>query len=160
MTKTQKPCSKCQGEMRIARLESFSGEEGAVKITVRDMPALVCKEKHKRFVYPEFAPALMDIVIDPESYRFLPSANRQGLLRKHYHCTRCGAELPAAASADRSRDLDADLKDAEPFAVKVTVPVYACPKCGTEHLHSAEEVGRLAFKAIAHGFRAIDIHPT
>lgn len=160
MTRTPKSCSKCQGEMRNATLEPFSGEEGAVKVAVRDMPAVMCREKHKRFVYPEFAPALIDLVIDPQSYGFLPSANRRGLFRKRYHCTRCGAELPAAASANRNRDLKAELRDVEPFAVSVSVPVFVCPACNAEHLRSAEELGKLAFKAIAHGFRAIDIHPT
>jgi len=159
MTKPQKPCSKCKGDMKPVKLPPFEGTEGDVKLTVIGMPAVACVENHKRFVYPEFAALLMDLTADPARYDLADPAVKRGLLRKHYHCPACGEELSAEPLATRRGEFDVNLHDAEPFRLAVEVPVYKCPACGDECEHPPEELAKLGFKAVAHAYRAIDIHP-
>jgi len=159
MTKPQKPCSKCKGDMKPVTLPPFQGAEGEVKLTVIGMPAVACAQDHKRFVYPEFAALLMDFTVDTDRYDLAEPAVKRGLLRKHYHCPACGEELSSAPIAGRRGEFDVNLHDAEPFKLAVEVPVYKCASCGAECEHPREELAKLAFKAVAHAYRAIDIHP-
>ncbi len=159
MSKPQGPCSKCKGEMTVKPLDTFSGQEGGVKVTVMAMPAAVCGEGHKRFVYPLFAGHLMDMVMDEETYTFAPSAVKKGFFTKHFHCPGCGQELPGAPTGKQAKELTAEFKHADPFKFQVEVPVYKCTGCGKECIHSAEETGKLAMSATGHAYRATDIHP-
>lgn len=160
MSKPQGPCSKCQGEMTVSRLATFSGEEAGVKVTIQDMPAAVCGQGHKRFVYPLLAGLLMDMAMDQDNYKAVPSAVKKGLFTKHYHCPGCTMELPLAPTGHQSRELEAQFKHVDPFKVVVEFPVYRCSGCGKESIHSAEETGKLATSATGHAFRGTDIHPT
>lgn len=159
MTKPQKPCSRCKGEMTPVKLPPFEGAEGEVKLTVIGMPAVACAEDHKRFVYPEFAALLMDFTAETAHYELAEPAVKRGLLRKHYHCPACGRELSPAPAATRRVEFDVDLHDAEPFRLAVEVPIYNCPSCGAECEHPPEELAQLGFKAVAHAYRSVDIHP-
>lgn len=159
MAGASKPCKACGGEMKVATLGSFRGEEGPVAVIVNGMPALVCANNHKRFLYPEFVTRLMDFVSNPENVAPQPPAVKRGLLKKRYHCSGCDAELPAVPTGKSERGLDASFKNAAPFKVVVQVALYKCAGCGREQVLSNEEVAGSAFKAVAHGFRAADVHP-
>jgi len=154
-----KPCSKCKGEMSPSIHEPFQGEEGGLTLTIRDMPYVVCAQGHKRFVSVAFAAELLDLMRSAEAFRDIPVATKKGLFKKSYLCTGCARELPESPTGQRSLEVAAELDKAEPFKVVVQVPVYKCGGCGREHLRSAEETGTLAFKAVDHAYRAIDIHP-
>jgi hypothetical protein len=158
MTGTAKSCKACGSETKVSTLGSFRGEEGPVAVIVNGMPALVCAQNHKRFLYPDFVTRLMDFVADPEKIAPQPPAVKRGLFKKRYHCSGCDAELPEAPTGKSERGLDANLKNAAPFKVVVQVALYKCGGCGREQVLSNEEVGESAFKAVAHGFRAADIH--
>ena len=155
-----KPCSKCKGEMSAKTLDPFSGDEGGLSLTVNGMPALICEQGHKRFIHIEFAATLMDMIVNPESFSSIPSATKKGLFKKHYHCPHCGKELPESPTGHKKLEIAAEIKKAEPFKVVVEVQVIRCDGCDKESLHSAEETGKLAFKALDHAYRSIDIHPT
>jgi len=159
MTSPAKPCKECGSEAKVTTLGSFSGEEGAVTVVVDGMPAVVCARNHKRFLYPEFVPLLMDFVADPEKVAPQPPAVKRGLIKKHYHCNGCDAELPAASVRKSECTLDAIFKNAAPFKIVVRVALYKCEQCGREQVRSNEELAGSAFKAVAHGFRVADIHP-
>lgn len=158
MSKPEKPCAKCKGEMKAVQLEAFHGEDGGVKLTIQGMPAVACDQGHRRFLYPEFAALVMDFVNDPDHYDIAEQGVKKGLFRKHYHCPGCGKELPEAASAAKRVEHEAQIKHADPFKVGAEVPVFRCG-CGRESMHAREEVAHLAFKAIGHAYRSIDIHP-
>jgi len=160
MSKPQGPCSKCKGTMTVKPLETFSGEEGGVKVTIHAMPAAVCDQGHKRFVYPLFAGSLMDLTMDEDNYKFAPSAVKKGLFTKHYHCPGCGQELPGAPTGKQPKEVQAQLKHADPFKFVIDVPVYKCAGCGKECIKSVEEAGKLAKSATGHAYRGADIHPT
>lgn len=159
MSNPQAPCLTCKGEMTVKPLDTFSGEEGGIKVTIHAMPAAVCPEGHKRFVYPLFAGRLMDMVMDEDTYSFVPAAVKKGLFTKRYHCPSCGQELPGAPAGSKSREMSAEFKNADPFRLQIEVPVYKCSSCGKECIHSAEETGKLAMAATGHAYRATDIHP-
>ena len=158
MASALKPCKACGSETKLTTLGSFRGEEGPVAVSVNGMPALVCAKDHKRFLYPEFVTRLMDFVADPEKVAPQPPAVKRGLFKKRYHCHECNAELPAEPTKKSERGLDANFKNAAPFKVVVQVALYKCGGCGREQVLSNEEIAESAFKAIAHGFRAADIH--
>lgn len=160
MSKPQGPCSKCKGEMSVKALDTFSGEESGVKVTVRSMPAAVCPQGHKRFLYPVFAGGLMDHAVDPELYGATPEAVKKGLFTKRYLCPGCGNELPASPTGAKTAERLVELKHADPFDFTVSYPVYKCGGCGKEFLRSVEETGKLAMKAVGHAYRNVDIHPT
>jgi hypothetical protein len=159
MTSPSKPCTACGGEAKITTLGSFSGEEGPVTVIVDGMPAMVCAKNHKRFLYPEFVARLMDFVADPEKIAPQPPAVKRGLIKKHYHCNGCNAELPASSAKKSECALEPIFKNAPPFKIVIRVALYKCEQCGREQVRSNEELAGSAFKAIAHGFRAADIHP-
>jgi predicted RNA-binding Zn-ribbon protein involved in translation (DUF1610 family) len=140
-------------------VDPFHGEEGGVKVTVYDMPSLVCPQGHKRFIYAEFAALLMDLMVSPETFQKIPGAVKKGLFKKHFHCPACGMELPTSPAGRQTQDVIAELKKAQPFKVVVDMPVFKCSGCGKECIQSAEETAKLAFKGIGHAYRSIDIHP-
>lgn len=160
MSKPVAPCSKCKGEMKTTHLETFSGEEGGVKVTIKAMPALACAQGHRRFVYPLFAGLLMDLAFEPDTYDFAYSSVKKGLFTKRFHCPGCGKELPASPTGNKSKELSPEFKNADPFSFTVDVPVYKCEGCGKDCIHPVEEVGKLANKAVGHAYRLADIHPT
>ena len=155
-----KPCSKCKGEMSTIVLDPFHGEEGGLKLTVQGMPALVCAQGHKRFIHIEFAAQLMDLMMSPESFSSIPTAAKKGFFKKRYHCPQCAVGLPESPTGHQKLEVVAEIRKAEPFRVLVDVPVFRCGGCGKESIRSVEETGKLAFKAIDHAYRSIDIHPT
>ena len=158
MAGESKPCKECGSETKVTTLGVFRGEEGPVAVIVNGMPALVCAKDHKRFLYPEFVTRLMDFVADPEKVAPQPPAVKRGLFKRRYHCNECNAELPFTAEKKSERVLDPNLKNAAPFKVVVQVALYKCEGCGREQVMSNEEVAECAFKAVAHGFRAADVH--
>jgi hypothetical protein len=158
VTSQTKPCKECGSETTITTLAPFSGREGPVTVTVDGMPALVCARNHRRFLYAEFAPTLLDFVADSGNISPRPPAEKRGLLRKRYHCGECGAELPVASAQASERSLDAAFRKGSPFKVLVQIEVYACEQCGREHVRPRDELADSAMKAVSHGFRAADIH--
>ena len=158
MANASKPCKECGGEVKLTTLGSFRGEEGPVAVIVNGMPALVCGNNHKRFVSNEFVANLMDFVANPEAVAPQPPATRRGFFRRRYHCSECDAELPWEPARKAERGLDASFKNAAPFKIVVQVALYKCEGCGREQVLSNEDVAGSAFKAVAHGFRAADIH--
>ena len=158
MADASKPCRECGSATKVTTLGSFRGEEGTVAVIVNGMPALVCAKDHKRFLYPDFVTRLMDLVADPEQVAPQPPAVKRGLFKKRYHCSGCDAELPAVPTGKSERGLDAIFKNAAPFKVVVQVALYKCDGCGREQVLSNEDVAGSAFKAVAHGFRAADVH--
>jgi predicted RNA-binding Zn-ribbon protein involved in translation (DUF1610 family) len=146
--------------MTVKPLDTISGEEGGVKVTIHAMPAAVCDQGHRRFVYPLFAGLLMDMSMDEDNYKFAPGAVKKGFFTKRYHCPDCGQELPGASTGRKSSEVEAALKHSDPFKFVVDVPVFKCAGCGKEAIQSLEEVGKLAKSAVGHAYRGADIHPT
>lgn len=158
MTGPTKPCTACGAELKAAALDMFRGVEGPAAVVVNGMPALICANGHKRFAYPEFVSQLMDFAAGAAIATPQPPAVKRGLFKKHYHCSACDAELPAAPTGKSERELEVSFKNATPFKLLIQVDLHQCAKCGREQVLSNEAVASASFKAMAHGFRAADVH--
>ena len=158
MSDISKPCNACGAEVKLGLLDMFRGTEGPVTVSVNAMPALICSNGHKRFVYPEFVSQLMDFTADAAMATPQPAAVRHGLFKKHYHCSGCDTELPAAPTGKSEREHVVRFEKAAPFKLMLQVDLYKCPQCAREQVLSGELAGTSAFKAIAHAFHAADVH--
>lgn len=150
-------CARCRAEMNPAVLESAAGEAAPLTVRLCGMPVLSCSAGHRRFVRPQFALELAEHLIAEDEAR-IPAGEEKGLLFKHFYCS-CGAELGKDADHRETYGFDVALADAEPFRVELTAPVYRCPKCSREQLHSLKEVRSRTPAALAEAFRAAGIPP-
>jgi len=122
------------------------------------MPVLTCQEGHRQFVSPEFPRWLVDHLMQEDETK-LPSGREEGLLFKRYRCAECGAELGKTPERRETFGFDLALLDLDPFRVELTVPVYKCPACSREQLHSLKEVRSSTPQVLAAAFRAAEIPP-
>ena len=153
-----RPCVRCRGNTRPAVLENAAGEAAPLTLMLQGMPILTCDKGHRQFVHAEFPRWLVEHLIDEDEAR-LPAGEEQGLLRKHYRCGGCGAELQAQADRRETFPIDMTLGDLGPFRVELTAPVYRCPGCSREQLHSLKEVRKRTPAALAHAFQAAELPP-
>lgn len=158
MTDSSKPCKTCGADVKPTLLDMFRGIEGPVAVSLNGMPARVCANGHKRFVYPEFVAQLMDFTANAAMATPQPPAVKRGLFKKHYYCSGCDTELPAAPTGRSEREFEVRFEKAAPFKLMVAVDLHKCPKCAREQVLSNELAGTSAFKAIAHGFHDADVH--
>lgn len=151
-------CVRCRESTERAVLESVTGEAGTLALSLRGMPILTCSHGHRQFLDADFPRRLMEHLVDEDELR-LPAGEEQGLLRKRYHCCACGAQLQAQADHRETFTLDLELDEAGPFRVELVAPVYRCPACAKEQLHSLKEVRKDTPAALSHAFKAAGIPP-
>lgn len=134
------------------------GEAGPFRVKLHSVPAMICPENHRWFVFPAFGAMLMDYFMDDNNLRTLKAGKKKGLLRKHFYCGGCGQELQMENSRRKSFEFQVNLKD---YSVKVELdaPVYTCGSCKLEQLASLDELHQNALKMIASAFKSADIHP-
>ncbi|MFN7087081.1 MAG: hypothetical protein ACK4N4_10725 [Burkholderiales bacterium] len=151
-------CRQCETGMQLQPLGDASGEHGVLRITFRQLPALVCPNGHKRFAVPDFPLRLLDRLAGEDETK-LPAGKKRGLIFKEYHCGSCDARLGAGDSQSRTFGFDVDLENLPDFRVELTAPVYRCASCGREQLRSLEEIQNLTPPALAHAFQAAGLKP-
>ena len=151
-------CKRCRAQTGPARLDTAAGASDPVALRLHDMPVLACPSGHRQFVGPDFALKLVEHLVKEDEAK-LPAGREKGLLFTHYHCGECGAELGKDAERRDTFPLEVSLPGLQPFRVELTAPVYRCPKCAREQLHSLEEVRKHTPPALAEAFRAADIPP-
>jgi len=150
-------CKQCDTPLRLQLVSTIAGEEGVLKITVADFPALVCERSHRHFVSQDFPRQLLEQVADGDKTG-LPAGKKRGLLFKKYHCGQCDERL-AAEGEPRPFGFYVQLPDLQPLRVEFTVPVYHCTACGQEQLREQGEMEGLAPAALAHAFQGAGIKP-
>ena len=153
-----RPCTRCRGSTEPTVLESAAGEADSVAVRIEGMPVLACERGHRQFVDPEFPRWLVEHVMHEDEAR-LPAGEEKGFLFKNYHCRECGAKLGAEPDHRETFAFDVALRDLGPFRVELTAPVYRCPSCSREQLHSLKELRSRTPAALAQVFRAADIPP-
>ncbi|MBM3357429.1 MAG: hypothetical protein FJY54_06850 [Betaproteobacteria bacterium] len=151
-------CKQCHAEMSQQDLDGVSGEQGVLKVAFQKLPAMVCPNGHKRFVSPQFPMQLLDHLAGEDEAE-LASGKKKGLIFKEYHCGSCDAKLPSEASGSRTFGFSVGIKGLAPFRAELTAPVYKCPSCGKEQIHSLEEMQGLTPAAMAHAFKAAGLKP-
>ena len=154
---TTRLCVRCRTQTEPAVLESAAGEAAPLALQLRRMPVLACRAGHRQFVRPQFASELIEHLMAADQTP-IPAGEEKGLIFKHYYCS-CGGELGKAADRRETYGFDVTLAEFEPFRVELTVPVYRCPKCSREQLHSLKEVHSRTPQALAQAFRAAGIPP-
>ena len=158
MAETRATCKRCQATMTLQSVDPVCGQHGVLKVTLLQLPALVCPNMHMRFAVPDF-PALLLERLAGEDMTKVPAGEKRGLLFKHYHCGACGAKLGSGEAREDTFDFDIALKGLSPFRVELTLPLYQCPACGKEQIRSLQELRKLAAPAMARAFEAAGLHP-
>jgi hypothetical protein len=153
-----RPCVRCRGTTRPAVLQHAAGEAAPLALMLQGMPILACEKGHRQFVHAEFPRWLAEHLIDEDEAR-LPAGEEQGLLLKHFRCGGCGSELQKQSERRETFPIEMALADLAPFRVELSAPVYRCPGCSREQLHSLKEVRKRTPAALAQAFQAADLPP-
>lgn len=153
-----RPCIRCRGTTHPAMLESAASESDTLALRIERMPVLACPAGHRQFVDPEFPLWLVEHLMEEDEAK-LPSGRVEGMLFKHYRCGECGTDLAKTPSRRETFAFDVALHDLHPFHVELTAPVYRCPACAREQLHSLKEVRSSTPGVLAEAFRAAEIPP-
>ncbi|MGQ0750324.1 MAG: hypothetical protein ACT4PS_07310 [Betaproteobacteria bacterium] len=151
-------CKQCKSAMSMQPVDPVCGEEGALKVTLIQLPALVCPNTHRRFVSPEFPLTLLERVSGSD-VDTLPEGKKSGLLFKSYQCGGCGAMLEKESGRRETYDFDVLLQELPPFRVELEAPLYKCSACGTEQLRTRDELRKLLPAAMARAFKAANLKP-
>lgn len=150
-------CRQCGSELRAETIDSMSGEEGALKVTLSGFPVMVCERGHRHFMVPDFPLRLLKRVTGDDEAS-LPSGRKKGLIFKEYLCGKCGEKLGPEAHT-KPFGFDVGVDDFPKFRLELNVPVYTCSACGREQLRDREEVKALTPAAMAQGFQAAGLRP-
>ena len=150
-------CRQCGTELHAETIDSVSGKEGVLQVTMSGFPAMVCERGHRHFMVPDFPAKLLKHVTDDDEAT-LPSGRKTGLIFKEYLCGKCGEKLGAEAST-KPFGFDVGVEDFPKFRLELNVPIYTCSACGHEQLRDRDEVKALTPAAMAQGFQAAGLRP-
>jgi len=158
MTINPKPCALCKRPMEPGVLPVLTGHEEGYRITLGNVPVMVCAEGHKRLLYPTFVTDLMDTLARPETAG-LQVGEKRGIFRKRSHCIKCSSDIGADQAAIAEYNASLRLRDmTDSVSVALTAPVMRCGKCGGEQLADESSLMQV-FKALTHAFRSADVRP-
>jgi hypothetical protein len=155
---TFRSCVRCHGATHSDVLERAAGDAGPIALQVESMPILACDKGHRQFLEPDFPRRLLEHLLHEDEGR-LPAGEAKGLLVKHYHCGHCGARLNGHADHPHTFRFDLALDGSKEFHIALTAPVYRCPACSREQVHSLQEVRRRTPEALTRVFQAAGIPP-
>ncbi len=153
-----RPCHQCDGETTVRTVDTDEGRAEALGLVIRELPIAVCGEGHRQFVRPAFPAELLDH-LTKEDEPELPSGEEKGLIRKHYRCEDCHAELTPPEDHRHTFVVNVELDALDAFRVELTMPVYRCGGCGKLQVHSLKEMRKHTPAALAHAFQSADIPP-
>ena len=151
-------CNQCGGDTELVIIGFADGEADPLRIRLKDLPLRSCEHGHRQFARPQFPVELLQHLTQRDEPG-LPSGDVRGFIRKRYLCRRCGAKLAGRPDHRHIFSLDIELDGLPPFQVDLTMPVYGCPACGREQMHSLAELRKLTATALARAFDAADIPP-
>jgi hypothetical protein len=157
MTDTYRSCRTCHTATSPQPIESMTGNEKALAVTVRGLTVLACSNGHKQFVDAEFPLKLLNQLVEKHEVK-LPAGEEKGVLMfKHFYCHDCGRELEPKPDHRHTFTFKPGLPDQSDLEVDLTMAVYQCSGCRKEQLHSLDEVRKLTPAALAHAFQAAGI---
>ena len=113
-------CPMCSGTCELRTVPAVSGEDGNLKLTLRDLPVFQCAKNHKVPVHRDFMLWLIQEIRARE------------------------AQVAAGKGAkpERRQAYPYDLKyeDLAPFKLEIDLPLYKCAGCSKEQIRSAKEL--------------------
>jgi len=158
MAVNSKPCAVCQGPMGQAVLPVLTGHEESFRITLGNVPIMVCAAGHKRLLYANFVTELMDELARPETAG-LKVGEKQGIFRKRFRCIECSSDIQAEHNALADYSANVKLRDmADAVSVALTTPVMRCNACGSQQLADESSLMRV-FKVLTQAFRSAGVRP-
>ena len=128
----------CSGACELKSLPAISGEDGKLKITLRDLPVFQCEKKHNTPVHRDFMLWLIQEIRAREPQ--IPAGGEQGMIFKKHLCGACGKELAAKPDRRHAYPYELRYEDLAPFKLEVELPLYNCPGCGKEQIRSVKEL--------------------
>src|SRR5262245_49792515 len=131
-------CPMCSGARELKTLPVASGEDGTLRITVRDMPVLQCAKNHKGPVHGDFMIWLIREIREREAQ--VAAGKEQGMLFKKHLCGSCGKELGAKPERQQAHPFELKFEDLAPFQLALEMPLYKCTGCGKEQIRSAKDL--------------------
>ena len=131
-------CPMCSGICELKTLPGVSGEDGALKLTLRELPVFQCPKNHKVPVHRDFMLWLIQEIRARENQ--IAAGREQGMLFKKHLCAGCGRELGSKADRRQAHPYELKYEELAPFQLEIELPVYKCAGCGKEQIRSAKEL--------------------
>jgi hypothetical protein len=153
-----KPCALCNKPMQPDVVPALTGHEESSRITLGNVPIMVCADGHKRLLYASFVTEIMDTLARPETAG-LQVGEKRGIFRKRFRCIKCASDIQADHTAIAEFSASLKLRDmTSAVSVALTTPVMRCSACGNQQLPDESSLMEL-FKALTHAFRSADVRP-
>jgi ribosomal protein L34E len=137
-TQKARNCAMCSGAYELKKLPAASGEEGPLKITVRDMPVLECPKHHRAPVHRDFMIWLIQEIRAREAQ--FAAGKVQGMLFKKHRCGECGEELASKPERRQAFPFELKYEDTESFKAEIEIPLFKCARCGKEQIRSVSDL--------------------
>jgi len=131
-------CPMCSGACELRTVPAVSGEDGNLKLTLRDLPVFQCPKNHKVPVHRDFMLWLIQEIRARESQ--IAAGKEQGLIFKKHLCDGCGKELGPKPERRQAYPYDLKYEDLAPFKLEIEMPLYKCTGCGKEQIRSAKDL--------------------
>ena len=131
-------CPLCSGACELKTLAAVCGEDGSLKLTLRDLPVFQCAKNHKGPVHRDFMIWLIREIRAREAQ--IAAGKEQGLLFKKHLCEGCGKELSAKPERRQAYPYELRFEDLAPFKLEIEMPLHKCTGCGKEQIRSSKEL--------------------
>ncbi len=128
----------CSGALEATRLPSASGEDGPLKIVVRDLPVLECAKHHRAPIHRDFMIWLIQQIREREPQ--LAAGKEQGMLFKKHLCGQCSKDLATKPERRQAYPFDLAYEDQGAFRLEIEMPLYKCTGCGMEQIRCAKDL--------------------
>jgi hypothetical protein len=131
-------CPHCRAPMdpHPRPLGPLPGQHGALRLTLENLPALVCPDGHHAPVDADFMLWLIQEL--KERAAKLPAAEEKGLLVKKYLCA-CGAELPPKPDHREIVRESVSYEGGAAFGAVFEFEMHRCAGCGKAQLRSSRQ---------------------
>lgn len=156
MSAENRPCPTCRGEAAPHTIESASGRDDPLGVTLHGLPVQRCPEGHTHFTSLDFPVKVLEHLVKEDEQQ-LPAAEKKGLIFKKFQCGDCSGELLPSPDHRHTFEVQMALPEEKPFTVELSMPVYRCGGCGKEQLHSLDEIRKHTPQALAKAFEAAGI---
>src|SRR5688572_24458284 len=158
MAINRKPCALCKSPVDQGVLPLLEGTEESCRVTLSNVPIMLCAEGHKRLLYSNFVMELMDTLAQPETAG-LRVGEKRGIFRKRFRCIKCSSDIQGGHTAIAEFRASLRLRDmTDSVSVALTAPVMRCSSCGGEQLADERSLMQV-FKALTRAFRSADVRP-
>lgn len=141
-------CPHCRTPMEGAtrKLQPLTGEHGTLRLTIEELPALICPYGHRAPIHPDF----MFWLIRELKARAakIPGGQDKGLFLKKYLCS-CGGTLSSKPDHRETVRERLDFQERAQFDAFFDFAMHKCPGCGKSQLRSAREALRDVSHALA-----------